>query len=83
MQSVGDRFILLVGILIGIFLVIALVVKFVTDFYIPFIFERDYIKMEIARSYGDERLYWQWKMKKLYVSSIPVIGKYLIKKKKK
>ncbi len=50
-----------------------------TKIIIPFNNEKAYIKSEIARSFGRERKYWKRRLKKLYVSAIPLLGKLLLK----
>jgi len=47
-----------------IFFIVIVVVIF--RFILPLMEERKYIKMEIARSSGNEKKYWQKKLKKLY-----------------
>lgn len=43
----------------------------------PFLREREYIKMEMKRSFDeDEYRYWKHRLKKLYLRSIPFIGKF-------
>ena len=42
----------------------------------PFIKSREYIKMEMQRSDGREYLYWKRQLKKLYMTSIPIIGRF-------
>ena len=59
--------------IIGAFLIVALFV----NFFIPFKEERDYIKMEMQRSYEeDEYRYWRRELKYLYLRSIPLIGRF-------
>ena len=59
--------------IIGAFLITALFV----NFFIPFKEERDYIKMEMQRSYEeDEYRYWRRELKYLYLRSIPLIGRF-------
>lgn len=69
-----DEFLLLiVAMIIGAFVVIALFV----NFFIPFKEERDYIKMEMARSFEEkEYRYWRRELKRLYLRSIPLIGRF-------
>lgn len=45
------------------------------EFYIPFKRRKDYIKLEIRRSDGEICKYWNRELKKLYIQSIPFIGK--------
>lgn len=43
----------------------------------PFLREREYIKMEIKRSFDEEEYrYWKRRLKKLYLRSIPFIGRF-------
>lgn len=71
---INDEFLLfVVAIIIGSFIIIALFV----NFFIPFKEERDYIKMEMDRSYEeDEYLYWRRELKYLYLRSIPLLGRF-------
>ena len=71
---INDEFLLIVvAIIIGSFIIIALFV----NFFIPFKEERDYIKMEMERSYEeDEYLYWRRELKYLYLRSIPLLGRF-------
>lgn len=70
----NDEFILIIfAMIIGTFLIVALFV----NFFIQFKEERDYIKMEIQRSYEeDEYRYWRRELKYLYLRSIPLIGRF-------
>lgn len=66
--------IVIIAIIIGFFLFFA----FFINSYLPFKHEINYIKMEISRSFEkEEYLYWKRKLKKLYLSCIPIIGKFL------
>ncbi len=66
-----DEFlILIIAMIIGSFVVITLFV----NFFIPFKEERDYIKMEMERSFEkEEYLHWKRKLKMLYISKIPIV----------
>ena len=67
-----DFLILMLAMILGSFIVVALFV----NFFIPFKEERDYIKMEMQRSYEeDEYRYWKRELKQLYLRSIPLIGR--------
>lgn len=70
----NDEFLIFVAaIIIGFFIILALVI----NFFIPFKEERDYIKMEMERSYEeDEYLYWRRELKYLYLRSIPLLGRF-------
>lgn len=62
----------MLAMILGSFIVVALFV----NFFIPFKDERDYIKMEMQRSYEeDEYRYWKRELKHLYLRSIPLIGR--------
>ena len=67
---------LLIGMIvasIGVFFILAILL----NFYLPFKKDRDYIKMEMERSYGvDEYRYWKRELKQLYLHSIPLIGRF-------
>lgn len=70
----NDEFLLfIIAMIIGTFLFIALIV----NFFIPFREERDYIKMEMERSFEEEEYrYWRRELKYLYLRSIPLIGRF-------
>ena len=58
---------------IGFFLFLA----FIINFYLPFKEDRDYIKQEMERSFDEEEYrYWQRELKRLYLRSIPLIGRF-------
>lgn len=64
----------LLGIIILIFLIIVLQLNAI----ISFKEERNYIKMEINRSLDDKkRLFWKNELKKLYLGSMPIIGRII------
>ena len=66
--------VLIAAVLVGTIVVIAIFV----NFFIPFKEERDYIKMEMERSFEeDEYRYWRRELKRLYLRSIPFIGRFL------
>lgn len=65
--------IVIIAVIIGTFLLLA----FFINLYLPFKEERDYIKMEMERSYEeDEYRYWRRELKYLYLRSIPLIGRF-------
>lgn len=37
----------------------------------------EYIKSEMEHTSGEERVFWEEKLKKIYLKSIPVIGKFI------
>ena len=55
-----------------LFIVLALYFKVIA----PFIKARNYIKMEMQRSDGDEYYYWKSKLRRLYMERIPIIGRF-------
>lgn len=63
-----------------IILVFAVLVIFIVTFinaYLPFKERKDYIKMEIGRSDSErEYRYWKKELKRLYLQSIPIIGRF-------
>ncbi len=62
MQHSTDFILMLIIILIIFFILILTILKF-----LPILEERKHIKMEIARSSGKERQYWERKLKNLYL----------------
>ena len=70
----NDKFLIFIAaMVIGGFIIVA----FFINFLLQFKEERDYIKMEMNRSYKEkEYLYWRRKLKHLYLRSIPLIGKF-------
>lgn len=38
--------------------------------------KREYIKSEMEYAVGEERLYWKKKLRRLYLRSIPVFGRF-------
>ncbi len=69
-------------IIIPIF-VFALIVKIYTNVWIPFINERNHIKMEMQRSTGKKKEYWKRRLNILYLLHIPIIGMFIINRKYK
>ena len=63
-------------IFILVIIVIFVVLMFCFNEVMSFMQERDYIKMEIKRSNDKEYYYWKRKLKKLYLSHIPIIGRF-------
>ena len=59
-------------VIIGFFIVLA----FYFNVIAPFMKARDYIKMEMQRNDGDEYCYWKSELKRLYISHIPIIGRF-------
>ena len=64
---------------LSIFLIIILffvVLAFYLNRVKPFVEKRRYYKMEMSRSDGREYRFWKRKLKKLYMRSIPIIGRF-------
>ena len=70
----NDEFLIFIAaLIIGLFIILA----FIFNIFLPFMEERDYIKMEMARSYEEEEYrYWRRELKYLYLRSIPLIGRF-------
>jgi len=67
------------NLIVILMIAIIIIVLFVLLYFIgtrigDFLGERNYIKMEMQRTDGNERLYWKRKLKLLYLQSIPIIG---------
>ena len=70
----NDEFLIFIAaMIIGLFIILA----FFINFFLLFNEERNYIKMEMARSYEEEEYrYWRRELKYLYLRSIPLIGRF-------
>ena len=71
--------ILIISILVGALVVVA----FIINIWIPFMQERRYLKLEIERTSGNERKYWERELKKLYVRVFPFATVFMKKSKNK
>ena len=64
-----------------VFIIFFIFIVLFINFYLPFKAERDYLKMEMARSFEEEEyLYWKNKLKMLYISKIPLVGSIVRRK---
>ena len=73
LDNTEDTFLIFVFIVIfGFFVVMA----FYFNVIAPFMKARDYIKMEMQRSDGNEYYYWKSELKRLYKAHIPIIGRF-------
>lgn len=64
-------------VIIAVFIIFFILLAFFVNFYIPFKEDRDYIKMEMERSFDEEEYrYWRRELKYLYLRSIPLIGRF-------
>ena len=67
-------FLVFLGVIILIF---CIMIAFIINSVIPFFKEREYIKMEMERSSNDEEYrHWKRELKYMYLSSIPLIGRF-------
>ena len=83
MYTRADLLVVVLGICLIILIFIILMMKFITCVYLPFADDRDFIKLEIMRTHGNERIHWQHEMKRLYLGMIPLVGKYLVNMSRK
>lgn len=74
MENNANMFVEFLGICLVAVILIILAIKYVSTVYMPFVEERDFIKMEIARSHGNSRVHWQHELRRLYLAQIPFIG---------
>ena len=78
MNTQADILVMALGICLIVLIFIILMMKFITCVYLPFADDRDFIKLEIMRTHGNERIHWQHEMKRLYLGMIPFVGKHLV-----
>lgn len=83
MYTRADLLVVVLGICLIILIFIILMMKFITCVYLPFADDRDFIKLEIMRTHGNERIHWQHEMKRLYLGMIPLVGKHLVNMSRK
>ena len=69
--------------LITIFVVLFVVAAFIVNFWLPFIKQRNYIKMEIRRSDGEEKKYYERQLKLFYASHVPLVRRFIFKREEK
>ena len=74
MENNANIFVEFLGICLVVVILIILAIKYIAAIYMPFVEERDFIKMEIARSHGNRRVHWQYELHRLYLAQIPFIG---------
>lgn len=83
MENNANMFVEFLGMCLVAVILIILAIKYISTVYMPFVEERDFIKMEIARSHGDSRVHYQHELKRLYLSQIPFIGGFLVEASRK
>lgn len=75
----GENEIFLYGILLAPLIVLSIAAVYM-NIIRPFSEGRRYIKAEIHRSYNESKYrYWKRELKKLYISQISILGKYIVK----
>ena len=57
-----------------IFIIVFCFLFYVTERIIKFLERRRYIKMEIGRSEGSELRYWQYRLRRHWLTNIPIFG---------
>lgn len=66
--------------ILSVIIVLFFAMAFYANVLRPFFEAKQYVKSEIRRACTEsERRYWQRKLKKLYITHIPIIGKTLVK----
>ena len=76
----GENEIFLYGILLAPLIVLSIAAVYM-NIIRPFSEGRRYIKAEIHRSYNESKYrYWKRELKKLYISQISILGKYIVKR---
>ena len=80
----GIDFILsFLGVCLVILIAAIFLVKFIAGVYMPFLEDREFIRMEIARSHGNERIHWKHELRRLYISQIPFVGASLAERNRR
>ena len=79
-QISGESLLILI---ITIFVISFAITAFIVNFLIPFISEKNYLKMEIKRSQGEEKKYYERKLKLFYASHIPLVRRFIYKREEK
>lgn len=78
-----DILFLFLGICMLLLIAAIFLLKFIVSVYIPFVEEREFIRTEITRTHGNERMHWEHELKRLYISQIPFIGVMLAEKSRR
>ena len=73
-----DLLVIVLGVCLGVLLVGTMIAKFFMNVYMPFADDRDFIRMEIVRSHGNEKVHWQHELRRLYIGMIPFVGEFLV-----
>ena len=68
-----DMLVVLGSAVLIFFVLLALYFKFI----VPLVKEREYVKMEMRRSYSeDEYRFWKRELRRVYIRHIPIIGRF-------
>ncbi len=81
--STFDIFVLFIAGIVILFFVLVFAIKFFLTMYLPFAEEREYIKEKIKSKSGEERLFWESELKNLYIGVIPLLGEYIVRKRRR
>lgn len=65
---------------VGVIILLMLLISFYVNVWIPFVTEKNYIKMELLRATGRRKKYWKMQLRHLYVKHIPILGKIISKR---
>lgn len=79
-QISGESLLILI---ITIFVISFAIIAFIVNFWIPFTNEKNYLKMEIKRSQGEEKKHYKRKLKSFYASHIPLVRRFIFKREEK
>ena len=82
-ENITDIIVLFLGACLVLLFAAVFLIKFIASVYVPFIEERDFIRMEIVRSKGNERIHWEHELRRLYIAQIPFIGIFLAEQSRK
>ena len=82
-ENIIDTTVLFLGACLVLFFAAVFLIKFIASVYVPFKEERDFIRMEIVRSKGNERIHWEHELHRLYIAQIPFIGIFLAERSRK
>ncbi len=74
-EGINEEKVLLIvcGIIMAFLVIVFLYIYFIA----PFMEARRNIKIEMKRTYGREYYYWKGELRKLYLESIPIIGRFI------
>lgn len=79
-KGIDTEYFILLMIIIAVSLIIC---AFELAIFRPFREERRYYKLEILRTDGEERAFWEKELKYFYIRSLPFFGRQIYRKLKK